>query len=253
MGYLDFSQGRVQSQAQLVVLRPASFVVEEDASLQQIDGRGQERARGRGLLAGDEVQLRHLEPLDRVRNEAGPSVDLVDDGEQHLLEQLLAGGTGAAQELPPNLHVHRLPLLRGRQGVRRLPYLIVRKLERIAVREEEAVVDQGFEVNVDAIGVVPDAQVQQLDGPLVEARAQARRHAEDPLDLLAVRSHHGQHEVDGVVGDALGADGVDVPLPPAGAGRVLEEAGVVQRLEELDDEQGVAPRLGVQVGRQRLR
>mmetsp|Transcript_57643 Transcript_57643/g.171981 ORF Transcript_57643/g.171981 Transcript_57643/m.171981 type:complete len:574 (-) Transcript_57643:124-1845(-) len=237
---LHFRAQRVQVQAQLSMALPIVFVGEADAGFEIRPG-GQECGHGRGRLSGHETQLGETDLFPSVRHESRSTVQLVDQNEEVFLDLL---GRRLSPHGPSGPQVKGIALRLGNEAVGRALDLIVREsIRTVSVLDHEPLRDGGVQCGDGALHRSRGVGVDDSQHPLLAVRAERRDDPERLVNLRREPQELGRHELNDVCADLPAPYAVKVPLPPPRREGIPQQALVVERMEQLFDEEGVPARL----------
>ncbi|MCY1220413.1 hypothetical protein D9M72_324240 [compost metagenome] len=231
----EFALGAVQLQGktQLVAAFPA-IAVEQFRPDTQIGQRRTVGVGGLGALPGQQVVLGQLFTLGAGLDQSGAAIELADDLEDSLFAPL------RRRLLGQQATDAQVRLVAGGFGDQRVCRFVdtvmgerVRALQALHqflahCRPENRVDLRRRQVEHGRQGI--DLRHVAQAGQLLQGLAGFQRQARELSD----------HEVDDVVGIALGVDALRLPTPAAGCVVVGQQLFLGQRLEELNDEERVA-------------
>ncbi|MFT3768293.1 MAG: hypothetical protein QM820_22820 [Minicystis sp.] len=237
----------VEGEGEIVIDGPGVLRQEREAGV-EIALRGRVRGGGLGLAAGAQVKARALVALGDRSARDGAEGELVGDVEEARFALILGRGR---EEQAADAEVDGVAILAGDERVRGLLHAVVEEAEgrgdagigagplAFVEREDEAF-HQGFVEIGGGLGrglLAHDGERREI-----EAVADAGRKLQGSAGLRRELLDLARHQLDHAAGEAAAADGVEVPAPGGRARIEVEELVLVERGEELAEEEGIAAR-----------
>ncbi len=242
---LAFGPLQLEIEAQAILSCPA-FLRHERAAGDEIRQRRRIGGRCLGAFARHEIKAGDLPPLCRRADQGGAPVELVDDLENLLGEFILAQrGDETASDAQMNLG----PPLRRNARIGRLADAVMAEGVSSLQSMQETRPRRLPERRMNGLFGRSENQIQRGDlGDVAKTGQQSQRLLRRFRQAAQLRSH----EVGDVVGEALGANAIDVPPPDGGIRIECDEALVGQHRDELNQKERIARRLLEQHFGQRL-